>query len=98
MKIEVVSNFAAERERYDQMVSEFNLDDLVNRYPLKKSPAFKRITNELHFKSRELYESRVVTLVRSDPLLAKALKSRIKPLADAIDEEQINDGNDTRSF
>lgn len=84
--ITVDSNYATERQRYDQLVSERNLEKLVTRYPVKKSSVPSEIAKNLQFKSKELYESRVVNLVRNDPSLADALRGRIKPLVDAIEQ------------
>lgn len=85
--ITVESNYADERQRYDQLVSESNLEELVTRYPLKKSPVYGLIAKNLRFASKELYESRVVNVVRNDPCLADALRGRIKQLANALGDE-----------
>ena len=86
VEIRVEPNYAAELERYKRAVAAGDIEGLVARYPLRESGAFGRIASELHFRAKEDYQRAVVTRARDCPDLAKSLKRRISPLADAIQQ------------
>ena len=63
-----------------------DIEGLAARYPLRESGAFGRIANNLRFRAKEDYQRAVVTRSRDCPDLAKSLKRRIEPLADALQQ------------
>ena len=77
-----------EVNRFNKLVKEKDLDQLVARYPLDSSPAFQEIARSLRCRDRNDYQRMVITLIRNDNQLAHALKSRIGQLSEALDSEE----------
>ena len=86
MDIRVEPDYTAELERYKRAAADRDIEGLVARYPLRESKVFGRIASELHLLSKEDYQKAVVTRASNCPDLAKSLKRRIEPLADAIQQ------------
>ena len=86
VEIRVEPDYEVELERYKRAAADGDIEGLVARYPLRESGAFGRIASELHFLAKEDYQRAVVTRARDCPDLAKSLKRRIEPLADAIQQ------------
>ena len=82
--IRVEPNYEAELKRYNRAVADRDIEGLVARYPLRESNSFGRIASKLHYRTTEDYQRAVVTRARDCSDLAKSLKRRIEPLADAI--------------
>ncbi len=80
--------YCDELDRFNQLVKEEDLDQLVARYPLDSSPAFQEIARALRCRDRNDYQRMVITLIRSDNQLVHALKSRIGQLSEALDSEE----------
>ena len=80
--------YCEELERFNQLVKEEDLDQLVARYPIDRSPAFQEIARELRCRDRSDYQHMVITLIRNDNQLAQVLKSRIGQLSEALDSEE----------
>ena len=85
-KIEVcfASLYQEELERFRQLVTAKNLDDLVARYPLRESRVFDDICKDLKLK-RDTYTQTLLTRIRHDNDLAMELKQRIRPLSEVLD-------------
>lgn len=83
IKVESV-NYSEELSRYKRLVDEGDIEGLVARYPLRESGAFSQIASNLYFQNKDNYQSFVVARVRESSELAEALRSLIKPLADAL--------------
>ena len=86
--VSIDSLYYEELNRFNELVEEEDLDQLVARYPLDSSPAFDEIARALRYRDRNDYQRRVITLIRSDDQLAHALKSRIGQLSEALDLEE----------
>ena len=82
----VANPFCAERERFTRFVRERQLDKLVARYPLKKSPAFNAIARSLRCSNEHDYETMALSRVRHDGQLAKRLRCRIGELSEMLEE------------
>ena len=83
--VSVGSLYCKELERYNNLVKEGKWDQLVARYPLHKSNAFKLIAENLEC-SKSSYERMVIVQIRKNEELAKALKNCIGPLAEKLDQ------------
>ena len=77
--------YCEELDLFNQLVKEEDLDQLVARYPIDRSPAFQEIARELRCRDRNDYQHMIITLIRNDNQLAQALKSRIGQLSEALD-------------
>ena len=86
VEISVEPDYAAELERYTRVAADGDVEGLVARYPLRESGVFGRIATNLRYRGAEDYQRAVVTRSRDCPDLAKSLKRRIEPLADAIQQ------------
>ena len=77
--------YCEELDLFNQLVKEEDLDQLVARYPIDRSPAFQEIARELRCRDRNDYQHMIITLIWNDNQLAQALKSRIGQLSEALD-------------
>jgi len=82
--ISVDSPYQDELDRFNELVNEKSLDDLVARYPLRESRAFDAIAETLELNSRKTYEQTLVSRVWDDEDLAQSLKQRIGPLSKVL--------------
>ena len=85
-KIEVSFTYQDEIAHINRFIANRDLDGIVGRYPIRKSNMRKSIASALELKSTKAYEQTLITQVRTDPILATALKSRIDPLARALED------------
>ena len=84
--VSIDSPYAKELERYNNLVEEGKWDQLVARYPLRESRAFRAITKVLKCPNNRDYEAMVIVQIRKNKELAKALKNRIGPLAKELNQ------------
>ena len=84
--VSIDSLYFEELNRFNKLVEEEKLDQLVARYPLDDSPAFQEIARALRCRDRNDYQRMVITLIRMNNQLAQALKSRIRPLSETLDQ------------
>ena len=82
--IKVVSGYEKELGRFNELVDEGKLDELVSRYPLRRSGAFDAIAKALECSGRKEYERTVLSMVQKDRGLSHAIRKRIGPLADRL--------------
>lgn len=85
--ISVDSPYQDELDRFNELVNEKRLDDLVARYPLRESRAFDAIAKTLELNSRKTYEQMLVSRIWDDEGLAQSLKQRIGPLSEVLISE-----------
>lgn len=78
--------YANELNRFNNLVDEGKLDQLVSRYPLHKSCAFTTIAKTLRCGDKSDYERMVLVQIQRDDELAEKLKKRIGPLSEALDQ------------
>ena len=82
--ISVDSPYQDELDCFNKLVSEKRLDDIVARYPLRKSGAFEAIVEALELKSKKTYEQMLVSRIRDDEELAQSLKQRVGSLSKVL--------------
>ena len=80
--------YSKELNRFNKLVDEENLDQLIARYPVRQSCALETIARSLVCKNRTDYERIVINLIRRDNELAEKLKKRIGPLSEKLDEAE----------
>ena len=80
--------YANELNRFNNLVDEGKLDQLVSRYPLHKSCAFTSIAKTLRCGDKSDYERMVLVQIQHDDELAEKLKKRIGPLSEALDQSK----------
>ena len=83
--ISIDSPYSEELNRFNELVEENDLDQLIARYSLRKSRTFEIIATTLRCRDQKDYERIVLTQVQRDDRLAQALKRRIGPLSKALD-------------
>ena len=91
LNISIDSPYQAEVAHFRELVQGGGLDELVARYPLRKSRVFGAIAEVLKLKSREIYEQTLVSRIRSDEALAESLKQKLGPLSEALTAESTVD-------
>lgn len=84
INVQVPSGYTDEVARFQGLLAEHDFDALVTPYPLRETRAFGAITQALKCASTRDYEQMVVVRTAKDEALAAALKSRIRPLAEAL--------------
>ena len=83
--ISIDSPYSEELNRFNKLVEEEKLDQLIARYSLRKSRAFEIIATTLRCRDQKDYERMVLTQVQRDSQLTQALKERIHPLSETLD-------------
>ena len=81
------SIYSDELKHFQLLLDNNHLDDLIRRYPLRESNAFKAIADALQI-PKPNYEKTVVSRVRADHALAGKLKELIQPLSDVLQQEE----------
>ena len=82
--ISVDSSYRDELDRFNELVNEKRLDDLVARYPLRESGAFGTIVGSLELKNKRTYEQMLVSRILDDEELAQSLKQRVGSLSEVL--------------
>lgn len=77
--------YSKELARFNKLIEEENLDQLIARYPVRQSCALETIAKSLVCKNRTDYERIVINLIRRDDELAEKLKKRIGPLSKVLE-------------
>ena len=84
LDLHVPSAFPDELAEFRRLLADDDFDALVARYPLRETRALGMITQTLKCASMRDYEQMVVVRAAKDDALATALKSRLRPLVEAI--------------
>jgi ABC-type cobalamin/Fe3+-siderophores transport system ATPase subunit len=84
ISVDVAAITAAERTRLENNIVNGNLADIVNRYPIRETPALIKIARELGFQDRNQYESAVRKLLMDDAAALSAVRSFFATLAGDI--------------
>ena len=77
--------YSEELDRFNKLVEEEKLDQLIARYSLRKSRTFEIIATTLRCRDQKDYERMVLTQVQREGQLSEALKGRIRPLSEKLD-------------
>ena len=86
IEISIPSPMSREKSHFDTLLSNKDLNALVARYPIKKSPIPDKIADALHLQNRHDYEQALLTQARANLDLAEKLRNRMKPLAEKLTE------------
>ena len=81
----IPSPFPDELRHFRELLADNKLDELVARYPLRKSRVFDVIARALHFTGKDNYERALLSRLQSNFKLAQSLKQRIQSLSDALE-------------
>lgn len=84
--VSIDSPYLDELNRFNKLVENGDLDQLVKRYRLYKSNAFEILARALGCKNKRDYEQMVRVQTREDNELASKLKERIGPLSKILDQ------------
>ena len=89
ISVSVDSGYADELSRFEKLVAERKLDDLIARYSLRESGVFDAIAKALKCPGKKEYESMVLSMVQKDQNqdLTRAIRERIGPLADKLETD-----------
>lgn len=90
VRIEIDSPYTDELSKYNALVADENVDEIIAKYPIRESSLPNAIVRALKI-SRDQYERLLPRLVNNDTRLAEKMKQRIRPLADILarDNAQI---------
>jgi energy-coupling factor transporter ATP-binding protein EcfA2 len=66
IRVDTALEVSTERKRFDTDLAARNLDALIQRYPVRETPALSKIAEALGFQNREQYESAVLKLLADD--------------------------------
>ena len=83
--VSIDSLYLDELNRFNKLVEDGELDQLVARYLLRESNVFEKLTKALRCLTKKDYERMVIKLISDDNELSKKLKERIGPLATKLD-------------
>ena len=86
ISVSIDSPYLDELNRFNKLVENGDLDQLVKRYRLHKSNAFEILARALGCKNKRDYEQMVRVQTREDNELASKLKERIGPLSKILDQ------------
>ena len=84
ISIAVTSNYLAERENLETLISQKALDVIVERYSVRHSKILEGIAKGLRFIDRSDYEKAALVRIASDLNLVNALKAKLGKLANAL--------------
>ena len=88
IEISVDSSYPDELKRFKKLVEEDNLDDLVARYPIRKSGVCGAIADALELKkNRKIYEQTAISLIRKQSKLAASFRKRLRPLFESLNKD-----------
>lgn len=79
--VKFISPYPKELERLTALIEAKNLEEIVNRYPVRESGVLNGIAKGLRFNSRDDYERAVLRRVHTDSNLRNILKIKLGNLA-----------------
>lgn len=80
-----------ERSKFDAVVEDRDLLTLVQRYPLRETPALARAASELGFKSRRDYEAAVLQACSDDPIVREQVIGWLGTLPSVLNQKPAED-------
>ena len=80
--------YSDELDRFNQLVEEENLDQLIARYPMHKSCTRTTISKALKCPDKNHYERMVLAQLKDDNILAQNLKKRIDLLSKTVNQAE----------
>ena len=88
ISVSIDSPYSDELRRFNKLVDEKKLDQLIIRYRVHKSNALEILAKTLGCQNKRDYEKMVRVLTRNDNKLASKLKERIGPLSEILDQAE----------
>lgn len=86
IEIDTQSILNTEKSRFDEAISTESVNSLVDRYPLRETPALNNVAKSLKFKTRKDYEASVRKLLVDDASAKELLRSLLADLTAKIFE------------
>ena len=83
IKVGTDGRLKEELDRIRKLLKGRNLEQIIDRYPVRESSALDEITKQLSL-SKTNYEKTLLTKIRNETELAETLRGRIGPLAKAL--------------
>ena len=80
----VPSPYPLELKRFQELLANKKLEELVARYPLRESRVFDAIASALHLTGKETYEQTLLSRLQANEDLASSLRQRIQTLSSAL--------------
>ncbi len=96
ISVSIPSPYLDELTRFQDLLADKKLDELVAHYPLRESRVFGVITSALQLTSKETYEQTLLSRLQVNEKLAQSLRQRIKSLSDVL-EKWIDPSSPTAS-
>ncbi len=81
----VPSPYPRELKRFQDLLANRKLEELVARYPLRESRVFDVIASALHLTGKETYERILLSRLQANEDLASSLRQRIQTLSNALE-------------
>ena len=75
IQIDIAAEVSTERTRFNALLAANNLEGLIQRYPVRETPALFKIAEALGFQGREQYESAVLKLLMDDAAAVTFVRS-----------------------
>ena len=85
IRVSIDSPYSEEVNRFNRLVEEEKLDQLIARYSLRKSRTFEIIATTLRCRDQKDYERMVLAQIQKNGQLACKLKERIGLLSETLD-------------
>lgn len=85
VEITVRLPYKSEKDKFLELIHKRDLDAILQRYPVKESPALKAISKALGFTSVNDYERAILQCVSTDSYLRAALLAKLQHLADEVE-------------
>lgn len=79
--------FVKEHTTFDSLVRDSDTDGLIDRYPIRETPALTRVAQSLGFQRRDKYETAVRKLLIEDSKARQAVKQKLESLTAAIEKD-----------
>ena len=80
--------YSDELKHFNNLVEVSELDELIARYPLRKTRCFEVVATTLRCRDQKDYELMVCAQIKRDNSLAEKLKQRIAPLSKLLEQEE----------
>ena len=81
INISVPSPYREEKEQFDKLLEQDDLDSLIAHYPIRESGALPILAKGLHYQSCNDYEAAVIQLVKNDEEFRNNLKAKLPALS-----------------
>lgn len=84
INISIDSRYKSELEKLNQLIIDKNLDQIIDRYPIRETPMLKSIANELKFASPNDYNLAALAAINNNDDLKRDLRTKLGDLSTAL--------------